>query len=70
MNFEIPISLIVLLALCGIVLLVILGSALITFLMKVGVIVQHAQRPPHVDAGDYRLDQGREVRPEDEQERH
>ena len=55
------------LVLCGMVLLFVVGAGLITFLIKIGVIVREAQRPPHVDAGDYRLDQGREVRGEDQQ---
>jgi hypothetical protein len=55
------------LMLCGVVLLFVVGAGLITFLIKIGVIVREAQRPPHVDAGDYRLDQGHEVRGEDQQ---
>jgi hypothetical protein len=55
------------LVLCGVVLLFVVGTGLITFLIKIGVIVREAQRPPHVDAGDYRLDQGHEVRGEDQQ---
>jgi hypothetical protein len=55
------------LVLCGVVLLFVVGAGLITFLIKIGVIVREAQRPPHVDAGDYRLDQGHEVRGEDQQ---
>jgi hypothetical protein len=30
------------------------------------VIVREASRPVYQDAGDYRIDQGREVRPEEE----
>jgi len=55
------------LVLCGIVLLFVVGAGLITFLIKVGVIVRAAQQPPHIDASDYRLNQGRDVRGEDEQ---
>jgi hypothetical protein len=58
---------IVALVICGVVLLFAVGAALITLLIKAGVIVREARRPPHMDTGDYRLDQGREVRSEDEQ---
>lgn len=47
--------------LCGVVLLLALGVGMIGLLIKLGVIVREAQRPPHIDAGDYRLDQGRDV---------
>jgi hypothetical protein len=53
------------LVLCGLVLLATLGLGLITLLIKLGVIVREAQKPPHLDGGDYRLDQGREVISED-----
>lgn len=53
------------LIICGLILLVVGGMGLFTLLLKLGVIVRAAQRPPHMDAGDYRLDQGREVRHED-----
>lgn len=55
------------LVLCSIVLLFVVGAGLITFLIKVGVIVRAAQQPPHIDTGNYRLNQGRDVRGEDEQ---
>lgn len=29
--------------------------------MKIFVIVREARRPPHLDAGDYRLEQGRDI---------
>ena len=38
-------------------------------LLKLGVIVREAGRPPYQDHGSYTLDQGREVRPEEEQTR-
>lgn len=66
MEIAIPGMLIVALVVCGVVLLFAVGAALITFLIKIGVVVREAQRPPHMDAGDYRLNQGREVRSEDE----
>lgn len=53
------------LIICGLILLVVGGMGLFTLLLKLGVIVRAAQRPPHMDAGDYRLDQGHEVRHED-----
>jgi hypothetical protein len=49
------------LLLCGVVLLGFLGFGLFILLVKIGVIVREAQRPPHTDAGDYRLSQGRDV---------
>jgi len=55
------------LVMCGVMLLFTVGAAMITLLIKAGVIVREARRPPHMDTGDYRLDQGREVRSEDEQ---
>lgn len=67
MEFAIPGMLIVALVVCGMALLLVVGAALITFLIKAGVIVRAARQPPHMDAGDYRLNQGREVRSEDEQ---
>jgi hypothetical protein len=62
---EISGLVLVALVLCGLVLVALLGTGLIMLLIKVGVIVRAAQRPPHLDAGDYRLEQGREVRSED-----
>ena len=43
---------------------VFLFKALLVFLVKLGVRVTYSGTPPHIDAGDYRLDQGHEVRPE------
>jgi hypothetical protein len=56
----------VLIGLCLVTLLVFAGASLFTLLVKLGVIIGEARRPPHIDAGDYRLTQGREVRPEQE----
>jgi hypothetical protein len=66
MGFEVPGLVIVALVLCGIVLLFAIGAALFTFLVKVGVIVREARRPVHMDSGDYRLEQGHEVRGEEQ----
>ena len=56
----------VLLVLCAIGLVAILGVGGFIVLVKLGVIVREASRPAYQDSGDYRIDQGREVRPEDE----
>jgi hypothetical protein len=53
------------LVLCGLVVLATLSVGLIMLLIKLGVIVREAQKPPYLDGGDYRLDQGREVISED-----
>lgn len=53
------------LVLCGIILLASLSLGLITLLIKLGVIVREAQKPQYLDAGDYRINQGREVTTED-----
>ena len=66
MDITIPGMLIVALVVCSAVLLFAVGAAIITLSIKAGVIVREAQRPPHMDGGDYRLNQGREVRSEDE----
>jgi hypothetical protein len=52
---------ILLVAVCGIVLLATFGWWIFWLLIQLGVIVREARRPPHIDAGDYRLDQGRDV---------
>ena len=54
----------VLLGLCLIGLLAMIGMAVFTFVLKVGVAINEARKPPHMDTGDYRLNQGHEVRPE------
>lgn len=46
---------------CGLILFAVLGYGLFILLIQLGVIVREAQRPPHVDTGDYRLEQGREA---------
>jgi hypothetical protein len=56
----------VLLVLCAIGLVAILGVGGFIVLVKLGVIVREASRPAYQDSGDYRIDQGREVRPEDD----
>ncbi len=55
----------VLVALCAVVLVVILAWGTFWFLVQVGVVINEARKPPHIDAGDYRIEQGREVRPEE-----
>lgn len=49
------------LLLCGLVLVTFFGFSLFMLLVKLGVIVREARRPPHIDTGDYRLSQGRDV---------
>jgi hypothetical protein len=53
--------------LCGVILLGVLGMGLFNLLLQLGVIVRESRRPPHLDSGDYRIDQGREVRSEEQQ---
>jgi hypothetical protein len=55
-----------LLILCGLVALAVIGVGGFLVLLKLGVIVREASRPIYQDQGDYSLDQGREVRPEEE----
>jgi hypothetical protein len=65
MDISIPFWLIVIV---GIVVLLFLGSLLtgfFWFLFQAGVAINESRKPPHTDAGDYRLDQGHEVRFED-----
>jgi hypothetical protein len=50
---------------CLVVMLLIGIPTLIILLLKIGVIVQKAGEPKHLDQGNYTLDQGREVRGED-----
>jgi hypothetical protein len=59
----------VLLALCGLVALAAIAVGAFFVLLKLGVIVREASRPSYQDSGEYSLDQGREVRPEEEQKR-
>ena len=56
----------VLLVLCAIGLVATLGVGGFLVLVKLGVIVREAARPAYQDSGDYRIDQGRDVRPEDD----
>jgi hypothetical protein len=53
------------LVVCGLILLATLSLGLITLLIKLGVIVREAQKPPHLDTGDYSIGQGRDVAAED-----
>ena len=55
-----------LLFICGAVALAVLGVGGFIVLLKLGVIVREASRPTYIDHGNYTLDQGREVRPEEE----
>jgi hypothetical protein len=55
-----------LLILCGLAVLAVFGVSIFLVLIKLGVIVRESSRPVYQDAGDYRLEQGREVRPEEE----
>ncbi len=55
-----------LLVFCAIGVLLVLGVGGFLVLLKLGVIVRESSRPTYQDAGDYRMDQGREVRPEEE----
>jgi hypothetical protein len=63
----IPFWVIVLLALIVAGIAVSALLAFFAFLFKLGVVLHEARKPPHLDAGDYRLAQGREVRPEVDQ---
>lgn len=51
---------------CFIVLGLISLSGLIWFLLSIGVIVQKASEPAHLDQGNYTLDQGQEVKGEEQ----
>jgi len=55
-----------LLSLCALVALAAIGIGVFFVLLKLGVIVRETARPSYQDYGDYSLDQGREVRPEEE----
>jgi hypothetical protein len=56
----------ILLAFCALIVLATIGVGTFFVLLKLGVIVREASRPTIQDYGDYSLDQGREVRPEEE----
>jgi len=51
---------------CFIVMGLLALSGLIWFLLSIGVIVQKAGEPAHLDHGTYTMDQGREVKAEDQ----
>ena len=51
---------------CALVALAALGVAGFLVLLKLGIIVRAASQPSYQDYSDYTLNQGREVRPEDE----
>ncbi len=53
--------------LCLIVFLAAIGAVGFVVALKMGVIVHQATKPTHLDTGNYTLDQGREVRPEEEE---
>lgn len=53
--------LLIFLVLGGLLLLAGLLWGLFWFLVKIGVIVNAARKPPYVDSGDYSLEQGRDV---------
>jgi hypothetical protein len=61
---ALPFAVILGLGLCLLVLIATAGMSLFMLIFKAGVVVHEAQKPAHLDAGDYRLDQGREVRAE------
>ena len=52
-----------------IVVAVIALGGLVWFLLTIGVIVQKAGEPAHLDQGTYTMEQGREIKAEDQQER-
>ncbi len=51
--------------LCLILILAVVGVGGFIVALKLGVIVQQAAKPTHLDTANYTLDQGREVRPEE-----
>jgi hypothetical protein len=62
---SLPITLLIV---CALVALAVIGVGGFLVLVKFGVIVHEATRPPLQDHGSYSLDQGREVRPEEERQ--
>ncbi|GIW02993.1 hypothetical protein [Roseiflexus sp.] len=52
--------------LCLILVLAVVGVSGFIVALKLGIIVQQAAKPTHLDTGNYTLEQGREVRPEEE----
>jgi hypothetical protein len=57
-----------LLFVCGIVLLIVLGASTFWILLQLGVIAAKATEKPTVDYGSYSLQQGEEVRAEQDQQ--
>ena len=57
----------VLLFVCGLIVVAMLGFGGFLVLLKLGIIVREASRPAYQDQSSYSLDQGREVRPEEQQ---
>jgi hypothetical protein len=51
---------------CAVVALAVIGVTGFVVLLKLGVIVRAASQPTYQDYGDYSLDQGREIRPEED----
>jgi len=62
---SLPIALLIA---CALVAVAVIGVGGFLVLVKLGVIVHEATRPPQQDRGSYSLDQGREVRPEEERQ--
>lgn len=58
--------LLVLLIVAGLMFLWMIAWGLFWLLVQAGVIVREAQRPPITDTNDYSLQQGREVKSEDQ----
>lgn len=55
---------------CAVVALAVIGVGGFLVLLKLGVIVREASKPTYQDSGNYSVDQGREVRSEEEQKLH
>jgi hypothetical protein len=66
---AIPFGILLMIGLCVVVLIAAGGISLFMLIFKAGVIVHEAQKPAHLDAGDYRLEQGHEVRAEGQVQR-
>jgi hypothetical protein len=61
---ALPLGLIII---CAVVALAVIGVGGFLVLVKLGVIVREASKPAYLDSGNYSMDQGREVRSEEEQ---
>lgn len=59
---SLPLWLLLGLITCLLVIVVLAGIFLFGTIFKLVVALGEARKPPHRDAGDYRLEQGREVR--------